>query len=303
MRGKLLAWTLAGLMLGLGAAGRATAAPAEVHTVEGVGAIVRRDQATARTMAIHNALRKALEDTVATQLESFVLMSEQHTLETHLFARSTDFIRSYRVLWEYPDTYQKVYRVQLEARVATREVTQTLRRLGLIQPGDGGSERVAVLVVEPHLERARENGPGRDGGVVARVLRSQLRAHGLYPVSLEADPPWDGSRRSALATARRAGAELVLLGQADVRQLQRGVSGMSVHTVRATVWVQAVRTASGLEVAVEQDEATTMHPDAVVGATLALEEAARGVGDRVLASLQKAQPAYEDSSDSAYRPR
>jgi hypothetical protein len=301
MREKLLAWTLVGLLLGV--AGRVTATTAEVQTVEGMSAIVRHNQAAARTQAIHSALRKALEDTVAALLESSVPTAEQRTLETHFYAHSGDFIRSYRVLWEYPDTYQQVYRVQLEAEVAAREVAQTLWRLGLAQAGDSESEQVMVLVAEHRLERPQESVPGRDDGVVAGVLRAQLQAHGLRPVRPEVGAPWDGSLGSALATARQAGAELVLVGQADVRPLQRGVSGMSEHAVRATVWVQVLRTASGLEVATEQGEAITMHPDAMVGDAQALAQAAREVATRVLASLQRARQTPQDYSGSSYRPR
>jgi hypothetical protein len=42
-------------------------------------------------------------------------------------------VRSYRVLWEYPDLQQQVYRVELEVEVAVETVLQAISRLGLSQ--------------------------------------------------------------------------------------------------------------------------------------------------------------------------
>lgn len=312
MQGKPLRWALGGLLLTLGMLLPGPAGAEVMQTADGMGGIVQHNQAAARTKAIQNALRQALEDAVGALLgtpatpddqPSPASPDDQRLLETHLYARTTDFIRSYRVLWEYPDTFQRAYRVGVEAEVAADEVAQKLHSLGLIDAAGAGGGRVLVLTVEHHLERIQESGPGRHGGVVARGLHSQLQAYGLQPVLLETGLLWDGSLNSALSMARGAGADLVLIAQSRVQHVGRGVVGMSLQAVQATIRVQALQVATGREVAVQQEEATIIHADAVVGGMQALQKAVTEVAERVLAPLQKSQTSFRGASRYGHRPR
>src|ERR671925_1135358 len=90
-------------MLVLWGGGR-VAEPAEVpQVVEGVGAILQQNQAAARSRAVQDALRKALEQAVAGLLEPTALGDRPPAIGGSLYAQTPQYIRSYRVLWEYPD--------------------------------------------------------------------------------------------------------------------------------------------------------------------------------------------------------
>ncbi len=99
--------------------------------VRGRGAILRGDQSKARERAIASSLRQALERTVAELLDPDASVSHLQALKERIYRRAPQYVRSYRVLWEYPDLQQQVYRVELEVEVAVKTVTQAILRLGV----------------------------------------------------------------------------------------------------------------------------------------------------------------------------
>jgi hypothetical protein len=263
-----------------------------LRVVEGVGAIVQRNQAAARAQAVHDALRRALEQEVAGLLDPLVLIESFKALEDRLYTQTLKYIRSYRVIWEYPDISQQVYRVGVEADVAVDEVIRVAQALELIQPGEERG-RLLVLIVEQNLGRAQLSAFGRDGGVVAQVLRAQLQTRGFHIVSLEPGSLWDGRDGSALTVGQQAKAGIVLVGQARVHQAHSEVAGMSLQTVQAEVQVQALITATGEQLALERAETTVFHADAVLGGTQALEKVAAEVAVRLVLRLQMFQQQYQ----------
>lgn len=263
-----------------------------LRVVEGVGAIVQRNQAAARAQAVHDALRKALEQVVAGLLDPLVLIESVKALEDRLYTQTLKYIRSYRVIWEYPDVSQQVYRVGVEADVAIDEVIRVIQAFELIQPGEE-RRRLLILMVEQRLGRTQFSAFGRDGGVVAQVLRAQLQTRGFHIVSLEPGSPWDGQDGSALTIGQQAKAGVVLVGQARVHQVHNEVAGMSLQTVQAEVQVQALTTATGEQLALERAETTVFHTDAVLGGTQALEKIAAEVAVRLVSRLQTFQQQYQ----------
>ncbi len=117
-----------------------------IRIVRGQGVILRDDQSKARQRAIQSSLRRALEQTVADLLEPDVGVSYLKVLQKNIYRRASQYVRSYRVVWEYPDLQQQVYRVELEVEVAVEAVTQTILRLGLSQVERGGGRDDTVLV-------------------------------------------------------------------------------------------------------------------------------------------------------------
>ena len=104
-----------------------------MQIVHGQGAILRGDQSKARENAIASSFRQALERTVAALLTPDTSVSHIQVLTEQIYQRAPQYVRSYRVLWEYPDLEQQVYRVELEVEVAIEAVTQTILGLGLSQ--------------------------------------------------------------------------------------------------------------------------------------------------------------------------
>lgn len=262
------------------------------QTAAGIGTIVKQNQATARAQAINDALRKALEQALLTTLEPFELMENAQALENALYARTLTYIRSYRVLWEYPDLQQRVYRVGIEANLALGEIDKTIQTLQFSQ-SETGTGHLLVLIMERRSERPHLSSLDSRDGVVAQTLRSYLDTHHLQTIRPTPGTAWDGQASSALAAGKRAGAEAVLIGRAKAETVRSDVAGMPLQTVHASVQVQVLATATGRQLAAEHSETTAIHTDAVLGGTQALRKAATAVASRLTAPLRQHLMRYE----------
>jgi hypothetical protein len=265
--------------------------------VEGVGVIVQNNQAAARARAIQQALRKAVEQVVVERLEPRLLVEQRQGLETQVYARAERFVRSYRILWEYPDVSQKVYRVGIEVDVASTGIAQAVGTLAGATGGgpavaSSGEEKGGILIrlVENQLEQTGLGVAGRVAGIVAAGLRTQLQAQGLRVVNGAEATPWDGREISALLAARAVGASVVLVGRADVERLRSDVAGVALQAVEASVEVQALVVQSGERLAFERVQTTTLHTDAALASKQALEKAAVALAARLAPSLRAYQP-------------
>jgi hypothetical protein len=269
--------------------GGRVAEPVEVlRVVEGVGAILQQNQATARSRAVQDALRKALEQAVSELLEPAVPGERPKTAGGFLYAQTPQYVRSYRVLWEYPDLEQKVYRVGLEVEVAVREVAQALQGSGVAEQGRE-KDRILVRIVEGKPERTSPELSGRNGGVVADSMRTQLLADGFRVVGSEPGAVWDGQERSALTSGKEVGAEVVLLGWAEVQVLRSEVAGTPLQAVQATAQVQVLTTERGERLALERVQTTALHADASLGGKQALEKAGVALATRLAPTLRAYQ--------------
>jgi len=279
-------------MLVLWGVGR-VAEPAEVQqVVEGVGAILQQNQAAARSRAVQDALRKAFEQAVSALLEPAVLGERPQAVGGFLSAQTPQYIRSYRVLWEYPDMAQKVYKVGLEVEVAVWEVAQALQALGVVQQGRE-KDRILVRIVEKQLEQTGLALSGRDGGVLADGLRTQLLTNGFRVVGLETGVSWDGQERSALTTGKEVGAEVVLLGWVEVQILRSEVAGTPLQAVQAIAQVQVLTTERGERLALERVQTTALHADVSLGGKQALEKAAAALATRLAPALRAYQQRHQ----------
>ena len=293
--------TMLGLiLLLLSASSNGFAAPSRTYQVEGVGAIVSENQASARQQAVRAALRAALEEAVLSALDTDAVVANIHFLNERLYAEPWLYISSYRVLWEYPDAPGKVYRVRLETEVALPRVQQALAALdssvaafdpGRLPGGDAG--RLAILITERHLGQATSTW-WAERGVVTRTLRSQLAERGVRIGGLTPGLQWDGTEAAALQAAREAEVAMLLIGHAGVQQIYNAVSGSAVH---ATLQLRILDIPTGGVLAQEWGEANVDDTETGQAGALALEEAARTVVPRLVAFLSAAlQPTLSDSA-------
>jgi hypothetical protein len=267
------------------ATGFAASPPAQ-RTVEGVGAIVQQNHAEARQRALHESWRQALEQTVADLVDIDMLVGHVSVLQKQIYARASRYIRSYRILWEYPDVVQQVYRIGVEAEVAVEELAREIEALGLARTG---APRLLLLVEENQQERADIGLTGETQRMMREALREQLQAHHFYIVGSQAIPAWDGREESALAFGRAAAADVVLIGRADIQHTHSGVAGLPIQTVQATAQIGLWVTATGERLAVDRASATMDHRDAVLAGKQALGKATAELTARLVPILQTYQ--------------
>src|SRR5574341_230216 len=245
--------------------------PTEQYIAEGVAAIVQDDQATARPRALQGAFREALEQAVADMVETDALVSNLQALRTRVYAKPLQYIRSYRVLWEYPDVPQKVYRVGVEAEITVSEVSHALDVIGLVRRRED-LQRLVIFMAERYPGQTSQTyAAGR--GVVAQVLRRELQAQGLRVINLDPGRLWDGLETSALAVGKQIDAKIVLVGWAEVQPTLQVHPGGAPPAIQAKVEVKALATETRGQIAQAQVEATAPQDEGSQGEAQALMEA------------------------------
>lgn len=273
---------LLGLLL-VGLPHEAAVAPRGLYIVEGVGAILQQNQAAARHRAIQSALREALEQSVADLIEPQALGGSGQRLRARLYSKPFQFVRSYRMLWEYPDVPQKVYRVGLEAEVTLSEVGRALDAIGIAQRRDD-SRRLVIFMAERYPGQTSQS-YAASRGVVADVLRKELQAQGLRVMELDPGRLWDGQETSAVTAAKQLDAKIVLVGWAEVDSGRlTGVSAMP-EAIQARVQVKALALETNTQIGQAQVEATAPKADGQQGEAQALAQAALEIATRLGASV------------------
>jgi hypothetical protein len=274
----LVVW---GLVLAAMAHPATGAAP--IYQVEGQGAILRNDQAAARQRALQGSLRKAVERTVDEVLSVQARVANIQVLEEQVYQRASRYIRSYRVLWEYPDVGPQVYRLRIEAEVALEDLRAAIEQLGLSESGQG-TPRVLILIGEAPETEARFS--GQAARVLGRVLRQEFEADRFRVVQTATGRPWDGQEASALEVARAANADVVLVGSALMRKTHEGVAGLALQTVQVAVQMRAWVPQTGIQLAFKRAGMAVDHIDPLLAGQQALEQTAVDLATQLLPELQ-----------------
>jgi hypothetical protein len=199
------------------------------------------------------------------------------------------YVRSYRVLWEYPDVPQKVYRVGVEVELTMSEVGRVLDAIGLARRRD--DLRWVVIFMAERYPGQTSQTYAASRGVVAEVLRQELQSQGLRVINLDPGRLWDGLETSALAVGKQMDAKIVLVGWADVKPVPPGFSTGSQPAIQANVEVKALATETSGQIAQAQVEATAPLAEGTQGEAQALMEAATEIAARLALSLSAYRPA------------
>jgi hypothetical protein len=280
-------WLLGlGLTLGLLACsyGYGIAGPTQQYLAEGVGAMIQYDQAAARLRALQGAFRDALEQAVADMVDTSMLArGHWQTLRTRIYEKPLQYIVSYRVLWEYPDPSQKVYRVGVEAEIPVSELSHALDALGLARRREE-AQRIVIFMAERYPGQTLQTFAA-SRGVVADVLRRELLDQGLRVIPLDPGRLWDGQTASALAVGKQLNAKLVLAGWAEVESGRPEGTPGTPRSVQAKVEVKAFATETSEEIAQAQVEATVPPAEGTQGDAAALAQAATEIAERLLPVL------------------
>jgi hypothetical protein len=280
-------WLGLGLTIGLlvFSYGYGVAGLTEPYIAEGVGAMIQYDQAAARLRALQGAFREALEQAVTDMVDTSTLVSSHwQALRTRVYAKPLQYVVSYRVLWEYPDPPQKVYRVGVEAEITVSELSHTLDVIGLAARRREDSRRIVIFMAERY--------PGQTSltfaasrGVVADVLRKELQDQGLRVRPLDPGRLWDGQVASALAVGNQLNAKIVLTGWAEVGPEQPEGTDGAPGSIQAKVEVKAFAPETSEEIAQAQVEATVPPAAGTQGEAEALAQAATEIAERLIPSL------------------
>lgn len=268
-------------------------APLAMQTVEGLGAILRGDQAAARRRALTTSLRQAVEISVAELVEANDRVVHLRQLERQIYQHAPRYIRSYRVLWEYPDVVSQVYRIAVEAETDVMQINRALVRLGMTPPG---VVPLRLLVLMAPLGEDEPEVPLAQPAVhwLTEALRQRIEAGRMMVVETGSGIDWTGDDSSALSSGRAVSADVVLVGQASLRRLGDDVAGMALHAVQAVANLRLLVPGTGVLLTSERASETVDHRDIVLAGQQAMERVAATLVARVMPVLQ----AYDQQNAS-----
>jgi hypothetical protein len=218
--------------------------------VEGVGAI-GIDLGAARDEAIRDAMRRAVEQVVGVAIQGRTLMVDYLVVEDRVVARSAGFVRAYEVLEERRDG--DLYRVRIMAQVDSELLIDDLEGFGALVRLQLGNPRVLVVAQAP--------ADGTDDGAL-RLLSESFVARRFHVLSAEQvgilrTEATTVDRERLIAAARASEAELVVSVATGIEPLGvRPTSHGEIHSVRATVSLQAILARTGQVVAAQTAQAT-----------------------------------------------
>ena len=279
-------WLGLGLTIGLLAwsAGYSGAALTEKYIAEGVGVMLQYDQAAARLRAVQGAFRDALEQAVADMVDTSALVSSNwQALRARIYAKPLPYIVSYRVLWEYPDPPQKVYRVGVEAEIPVHDLRQALNAIGLGRWRED-AQRIVIFMAERFPGQTSQTFAA-SRGVVADMLRKELLEQGLRVMTLDPGRLWDGQTASALEVGKQLNAKIVLAGWAEVVPGQPEGTDGSRWSMQAKVEVKAFAADTSEEIAEAQVEAIVPAAAGSQGDVETLAQAATEIAARLMPAL------------------
>lgn len=273
---------------GLPFAARAQDAAEQTVVAEGMGAAAN-DPAAARERALDNALRRAVEQAVGTMIESQTATDNYELLDDRIYSQARGFVKSYKILSEKTDADSGAVRIKVEAVVSTGKVTGELGALKLLQRRMK-MPRVVVAVSEKTWDHAAwwwgREGVSEAETAVIRVLREKgftvLDSRALKQAAgmLAEASGADGEPDSLIAAGRKAGAEVIIFGQAELQD-EGAIRGSALHSYAGHLTLRAVKADTGESLGT----ATGARKTANISGTGAMPEIYRGMATAATGSL------------------
>jgi hypothetical protein len=226
--------------------------------VDGVGTIKNGDIATARRAAIQDALKTSVAQVFGTFIESSFTLKQKETLkdkktklmsevEEKVRSSSRGFISRHKVVSESNDG--KVFRVKVEATVRAGPLRDALAKLrGLMS--EVGNPKVMVLTGERYTNQfGKTNSVERptilteiEKVLISREFEMVDKSHTPAGSKLESAL---GDAAKAALVAKQFGADVAVVGSAEVKHTAYNEMGNSMYYVSAIMNIRAVNVSTG----------------------------------------------------------
>jgi hypothetical protein len=273
----------------------------------GISPMMAKDSADARSLALEEALRAAVEQALGYLLPAQNIVRYYPLLLNRILKEPMSYVKDYQIVQESEAV--GLYRVTVQTTLYSENLTRDLRRLGMFL---GASERprIAILVAERtnsdeqwrwwwHIGPVDEKPP-----LFLLALSKLMTAQGIVPLapnllseSIPEDPDYqtpllDDAQGAALAKALAA--DVAVLGQVSFRATGMGETGMASGSLRA------VKADSGATLArvsaTVQVQPSTEQPVVDYGFTALAERLAPHLVDGILTPYAAASKAPRDVS-------
>ncbi len=244
-------------------------------TTEGV-AVLSSSEASARDVAIEDALRRAVEQAVGTVITSESMTENYELLSDRIYSKATGHVRKYKILRESKD--DGLFRVKIHATVGTDRIKDDLEAIGLLMQRKH-KPRVMVIAVETIKDKYL-----RDLGnlsVTESAMIGIFRQKGFKVI--DADTVKKVTERDQLLSALQGdnmlaakiglqyGAEIVVMGKATADSSGYIMSNNKLQSINANVTARVIRTDNAEIIATGDQMSTRAHISVISGAHTAFK--------------------------------
>lgn len=280
---------------------------AQTQTVVAEGmAGVQGDPAIARDNAIQDALRKAVEQAVGTMVASETLVENFQVVKDNIYNKSAGYIKEYKIVKESPG--KDLHTVTISAVVGTGDLKNDLGALGLMH-ARVGKPRTLFMIAEQNIGQeillywwgswgsrggAAFAGQSVEMAVSETVLKEEFLNRGFNVIDISAVTGKfeisnayriaDLTNTGAQEIGRKMGAEIIIKGKALAKEGPR-TPGSSVGSYLADITLSVVRVDNGQVLASARNSAPARHVSQHVGGNQAIENAARGIADKLVEQI------------------
>lgn len=253
---------------------------------EGVADLRSVSLAAARDIAIEDALRRAVEQTVGTLITSESMVQNFTLIFDNIFSKATGYIKTYDILYEGEKNNLYVVRVRADVRAA--DIKDDLEAIGLLMQRKH-KPRVMVIAGEAIDEKDIQILEGlsvTENAIISRFLNKGFKVVDSNTVKKVTERnqllhTLEGDNMLAAKIGLQYDAEVVIIAKATARSLGYVIEGSRLQSVHANVTGRAIRVDNAEIIASGDKSCNKVHISVIEGSSRAFKTA----GEKLATSL------------------
>jgi hypothetical protein len=268
--------------------------PTQTVISKGVATVFNQDKGLARDQAIDDALRKAVEQTLGTFVQSSTLVQNYQLVEDNIMSWTNGYVRSHRIINEgLADA--ATYEVTIEAVVEMANLKNDWESVqNLI--GRMGNPRLMFMIDEQNIGQVSNwsNYLSIDMNSTETALLNKFIQNGFEcvdPATVrqnlkqeQAAAILQGDTNLAATLAKKLGAEIIITGKA-VAKVATGINLGGMKSCQANITARVIKADVATVIATGSQHAAYPHIDEVSGGMEAIKKAANKLSDELIAQI------------------
>jgi len=263
----------------------------QVVMSKGMAGIFSNDIGLARDQAIDDALRKAVEQTLGTFVQSSTLVENNMLVEDNILSWSNGYVRKHNVVREGKVDAQ-TYEVTVQAEVEMANLRNDWEGLQNLL-NKMGNPRVMFMIDEQNIgeSRNRYHYLSVDINITENTLLNKFIENGFEcvdPATVRQNLQQDqaiavlqGNTKMAAAIAKKLGAEVVVTGK-TIAKVATGFNLGGMKSCQANITARVIKADIATIIATGTAHAAHPHIDEVTGGTEAIKKATNKLSGELL---------------------
>lgn len=263
----------------------------EVKIVMGEGStpIYDNNLLQAKDAALGIAKRNAVENAVGSLVAAQTVVDNYQTISDKILTKTGGYIKKYEIIAEKQQN--ELYTVKIKAEVTIENIKDDLIALNLLQEAMK-KPRVMVMIKEKSVGDYNNTGSISETVISDKFIKKEFNLVDAAQVDQirrdsQAQLALTGNVQAAAALGAQLGAEVIIVGEAQVQSNPIGIQGVNMLTCQATIATRAIQASTGKVLVAKSSEAKVAHINELTGSKKALEEAAGKVSDMLIEEIIK----------------